>query len=354
MRVGLLTNLTEVNSAYRALPVLQLQTRGHTLCLGMQGEQLRHEALHGCDVVHIYRYHDRRTRRLAEKLRAAGTAIVWDNDDDLSNIPGERRKGALHSQQARADMSAMVRLADVVTTPSRTLAEHYREWGAEHTEVVENFLPADYAVGAPVSASSGVTIGWTAAGEHRFDLLHLGLREILLELLDARPELRVASIGIDLGLPRDRYRHYPILQYPDLARHVATFDVGIAPIADVAFNRARSNVKVKEYAAVGVPWLASPIGPYAGLGSRQGGELVPDDQWRAALDRLVGNARLRRRLSARGRKWAEGQTVAANLTVWERALSLAVERARQSRAHSAVGPATAPESSAGGSVRAGG
>lgn len=327
MRIGVLTSLTQLNAIYRGLPLCELAARGHDVVLAMDGEQLRPEMVRGCDVVHVHRFHEARMRQIAEDLRAAGTAIVWDNDDDLTEAPGRRGKGALESQRREAGMRAMIRLADVVTTPSAVLADQYRAWGAAHVEVVENYLPASYAVGA-APPHDGVRIGWAAALEHRFDLVELGLREVLIDLLDARPDVHVVSVGLDLGLPSERYRHQPRVQYPELGRLVAGFDVGIAPLADVPFNRARSNVKLKEYAAAGVPWLASPVGPYAGLGRRQGGELAADGEWPAALDRLARDARRRRKLAARGRKWAAGQTVAANLSAWERALTQAVERSR--------------------------
>jgi glycosyltransferase involved in cell wall biosynthesis len=98
---------------------------------------------------------------------------------------------------------------------------------------------------------------------------------------------------------------------------VGGFDIGIAPIADLPGNRARSDIKVKEYAASGVPWLASPVGPYVGLGEPEGGRLVPDDGWFEALDRLVSRRRERKRLGRRGERWAKGQTIDAGADRWE-------------------------------------
>jgi glycosyltransferase involved in cell wall biosynthesis len=114
----------------------------------------------------------------------------------------------------------------------------------------------------------------------------------------------------------------------DLTANCADFDVGIAPLADVDFNRARSNIKVKEYAAAGVPWLASPIGPYMGLGEREGGRLVADDQWHEHLVRLIDKPRARRKLAKRASAWATAHTVGKHADKWERALSGALEHAR--------------------------
>jgi len=114
------------------------------------------------------------------------------------------------------------------------------------------------------------------------------------------------------------------------------WDVGLAVIADIPFNRARSNVKLKEYAALGLPWLASPIGPYAGTGEKQGGRLVPDDGWYDALERLVLKPRERRKLAKRAAKWGREQTIGANVAVWEKALEGAVARARGARGQEAA------------------
>jgi hypothetical protein len=329
VRVGLVTDLEMVNSVYRGLPVLQLVRRGHEVVLAWDHKrrEARLDGLSACDVVHIYRYCDAPVRRAAEQLRAAGVGIVWDNDDDLTTGPegiGEpaTKRGALRSQQIRSEMIRMMSLAHVVTTPSAVLAEQYRAWGAERVRVVENYLPNEYDAGSAESRrGDGVTIGWTACGEHRYDLVHLGLRDMLANLLAEHPSLQIVSIGLDLGLPRERYRCHAKVQYQELAPLVAGFDIGIAPIADIPFNRARSNVKLKEYAAAGVPWLASPIGPYVGMGEQQGGRLVADDAWFVELDRLVRDARARRKLVKRAAKWAAGERVAVNVRAWEGALA---------------------------------
>lgn len=321
MRIAIVTSQRVVNSVYRAMPLLELRKQGHDVQLDAEGTGMASGRLHGFDVVHVFRYHERETRRAIRALRDAGTAIVWDNDDDLTD------PNRLRSQQTHTQLVEMLRLAHVVTTTSPVLAGQYREWGAAETRVVENYLP-DYYTAERQPPGDGLTIGWTAAGEHAYDLRALGIRETLERLLAAHRELRVVSAGLQLGLPPERYAYTEVVQYGDLARYVGTFDIGIAPIADIPFNRAKSNVKVKEYAAMGVPWLASPIGPYAGLGEKQGGRLVPDDRWDDELERLMGDARARRKLAKRGVKWADGQRLRRNMDGWTAALERAAELAR--------------------------
>jgi glycosyltransferase involved in cell wall biosynthesis len=115
----------------------------------------------------------------------------------------------------------------------------------------------------------------------------------------------------------DRYSHHPLVAFNDLPLHIGRYDVGIAPLADIPANWCRSDIKVKEYAASGVPWLASPRGPYRGLSETQGGRLVSDDRWFEAVDALVSNRWARWRLGRHARSWAQRQTIEAAADQWE-------------------------------------
>ena len=70
------------------------------------------------------------------------------------------------------------------------------------------------------------------------------------------------------------------------------------------------------------------IGPYALLGERQGGVLVPDDGWFDALDAIVRDTRRRRRLARAAIEWAKAETIDANGHLWEAVMQEAIARAR--------------------------
>jgi glycosyltransferase involved in cell wall biosynthesis len=322
MRVAVVASAEQLNSSYRAMqPAQALSLCGHEVVVKPMSEsELREDALHGFDVVHVYRWAEKSTQAIVRRLKQRGTAIVWDNDDDLTAYPSSvvesRKAGALRSQRIATLVNAMIGLADVVTTTSQPLARTFRAAGATDVHVVENYVASEFEAAEPRERSGGLTVGWTAAGEHLHDLRELGLRDVFQRLLDAHPHVTVASIGIDLGLAHERCRQLGWVPFRELPARVGTFDVGIAPLVNEPFNQARSNVKLKEYASLGVPWLASPIGPYAGMGEREGGRLVPDDGWFAALDALVRDGRARRKLAKRGRKWARSQTLERNASHW--------------------------------------
>jgi glycosyltransferase involved in cell wall biosynthesis len=295
-------------------------------------EDVHPEVVPGCDVLHIHRRHDDDTLQMVRQAKQRGMAVVYDNDDDMTAVPKNnaayREYGGLAGERARAQISKLVRMADLVTTPSELIAERFREYGAEHVQVIENYVP-DAVLDTRAPSNGGeLTIGWIAGSEHHLDVERVPIRDALGRLLDAHEHVRVKTIGVGLGLRHPRYEHVPHVDFFDLPPALATFDVGLAVLADIAFNQGRSNIKVKEYAALGKPWLASPVGPYAVLGEKQGGRLVPDDRWFEQLERLALAPRDLRKLAKRAAKWGSGQAISANAPLWEGALRAALARAR--------------------------
>jgi glycosyltransferase involved in cell wall biosynthesis len=287
-------------------------------------------AVRDVDVLHVHRYAEEGVVGLARAAKARGAAVTWDNDDDIGsvpkNTPGYRKQGGMMWERRLAGMRKIFEIADLVTTPSSALAERLREYGAPHAEVIENHVPDQFVLRSR-PPRDGVTIGWIAGLEHQLDVERIPIREALQRVLDERPEVRVVSFGLGLGLRGDRYRHVDVVPLMELTRAAGTFDVGIAPLSDIAMNRARSNIKLKEYAAAGACWLASPIGPYVELGEKQGGRLVPDDGWHDALVRLLDKPRERAKLTKRAGRWVAGETLTKNARTWETRFEEAVARA---------------------------
>lgn len=341
MRIGFVVNHEIVNADYRAYQAMnELRRRGHDVVYRRpDGPLLQLGELKRCDVVLVHRFTDLDTLGTMKELREAGVGVVWDDDDDRLNLPRENPRHASYLGRNRRRLAFELRhainLSHVVTTPSTALAARLRSFGAEDVRIVENFIPQEFVRVRP-RRHPGIVVAMVAALEHQVDYQALQLKPVFERLLTARSSVRFLAVGLGLGLPQERCTHVPRVPLLQLAGTLAEADIGIAPLADIPFNRARSNVKLKEYGAAQLPWLASPVGPYAHLGEDQGGRLVRDDSWEQELLDLVDDGKARKRLAKRGHKWARTQTIDANVGQWLQVFEDAARRARQARPPSAL------------------
>lgn len=329
MKIGVICELTN-NAYYRALiPLGALEMRGHTILWpSTDGKDVPMRELCTCDLVHCYR----RIERVEDlrRLSRHGVAVSFDNDDNFAAAQWSERgpglAGNRHNKAIFRRIVEMARCADVTTTPSAELADIYRAAGVENVMVLGNHLDRGMFGFGSRSRHEGVVVGWVAAKEHSVDLERVPIVDALRRLLDTHPEVRVLTLGMRLPLRSQRYEHIGEVEFPRLLTVTGRMDVGIAPLADIVFNHSRSDSKIKEYSSGGAAWLASPVAPYRGLGEQEGGMLVADDEWFAAIDSLVRAPRLRRRLAKKALKWAKQQTMDRHVEAWEQAFQAAVAR----------------------------
>jgi hypothetical protein len=309
-----------------------LEDRGHVIVrLEDMAADVPLRMLVGCDLVHCFRRKD----RIADlrELSRRGVAVSFDNDDDFEASDVLEGKSSVHGLRTNREFAAgfltAAKLADLVTTPSQRLAEKYRAAGARNVVVIDNYLDRDTSHFGRRLPHDGIVVGWIAGLEHAADLPRLEIVDALSRLLEAHPHVRVLTVGVRLPLHSDRYEHIRELTHEELFGVTSRIDIGIAPLVDNAFNRARSSVKLKEYGEGGAAWLASPVGPYLGLGRKQGGLLVDDDGWLEALDELVRSRRMRAKLSRRALRWAKDQIIDRHASIWETEFECAIERASE-------------------------
>jgi glycosyltransferase involved in cell wall biosynthesis len=336
MRIAFLAATDTGNGFYRGTaPMAALELRGHRIVrLPTDSDRVPLDAVRDVDLLLVHRFTDERAQKLVREAKDRGAAVVWDNDDDAGAIPkgtvAYRKFGGANWERRLVAMRRIFARTDLVTAPSPHLARRLADAGALRTAVIENY-PPDQFLRTGRRSHAGVVVGWIAGREHGVDVEQLDLRAVAERLLDDRPELRVHTFGASLGIRSDRYVNTNVVPLLRLTEEATAFDIGIAPIADIGLNRARSNIKLKEYAAAGLPWLASPIGPYAGLGEKQGGRLVADDRWYDEVSRLLDKPRDRRKLQKHAAKWAAGETLEKNAHRWEELFLDTIERSRAAR-----------------------
>ena len=333
MRIASLVPETTVESIYRSIvPMQALAHRGHSVHIEERDGIRDPASLLDYEAVHVMRISHPLMVRLARQLQRRGIAIVWDNDDNRVALLEEAAQApdqdGIAAQRFFASMRAMASTADAVTTPSEALARLHASDSRREVRILPNLLPPTFRRPQRVMPHEGFHIGWMAMPTHAESFAALDIRATLERLLARHAHLAITGVGLDLELNSRRYNHLAGIPYGMVAESLARFDLVIAPLADTAVNRARSDVKLKEYAAAGVAWLASPVGPYAGLGEQQGGRLVQDGDWATAIEDLMNDAGTRRVLSQRGLRWAAGETIEAHIDVWERTFEDAIAQAR--------------------------
>jgi glycosyltransferase involved in cell wall biosynthesis len=94
----------------------------------------------------------------------------------------------------------------------------------------------------------------------------------------------------------------PYDQYPIT---VGYFDIMLAPLINDHFNNAKSDIKLIDAGAMGIPYVASNIPVYKewfdGDGNKAG-LLSPDDQWYENMKYLVQNKEIRDNMGRAGKK----------------------------------------------------
>jgi len=101
-----------------------------------------------------------------------------------------------------------------------------------------------------------------------------------------------------------------LLYYPSKLRECA-FDIGIAPLIETGFNQAKSDLKIKEMAALGIPVVASNIIPYKdSIKHGYTGFLAnTGKEWYDMIELLIKDEVLRKRLGMNNYQWYKENTI---------------------------------------------
>lgn len=245
--------------------------------------------------------------------------MVLEIDDDLFRIDHTNRAAyKFYTPQLLENLAANLRASHVVTVTTPQLAEVMKEYNP-NVHVVPNRIPA-WLLSHERPVADRLTIGWGGGGSHEMDWA------------DAAPQVgRFLWRNEDtqahvIGGMYESQRNWPLARvtispwFPSVTGYykAVNFDIGLAPLRPHLFNQSKSPVKTLEYAALGIPAIASDAGPYSTFvqhGST--GFLVKQDhQWTTYLKELAGDTELRHVMATNARELAAKHTVESNLTSW--------------------------------------
>lgn len=243
-------------------------------------------------------------------------ALVYEVDD---NIFAPDRSGLPNwlDQDMRDTALACLKMADLVTVSTEPLADVMRRHNPNVT-VVPNHIHADM-LSMDRRRRDEVTFAWAGGITHLQDLMLV--RDPLRDVLDGSGA-GMHFLGWDcssvVGV-ESRFTPWQVDVWDYYAAVDA--DVGVIPLVDTPFNACRSPIKALEYAALGIPVVASDVEAYRGF-VRHGetGFLARTGQeWREYLGLLLADPDLRESMGKAARELAGEWTIQRGWTQWQAA-----------------------------------
>lgn len=233
-----------------------------------------------------------------------GIKVSVDMDDNFDALHPNNPAAVMIRQTPRHSVKNAHRAiaqADALIVSTPELARVYGK-SAKRVTILENRVPAWWL---DIPKVESETIGWSGTARYHIgDIEQLGstlgrLQDDGRDVHIVGPEPEQVRFGLHRPATFTGWR--PIEEYGPL---LAGIGVGVVPLADTRFNRAKSWLKGLEFAAVGVPAIASPLPEYQRLygdGLVAGLAEKPKDWYRMLRDLQPSDgAHLRRRVKALG------------------------------------------------------
>ncbi|MHB0976401.1 MAG: glycosyltransferase family protein [Candidatus Aquicultorales bacterium] len=348
MRLNLWPNVDKMDGCvlYRMkVPATLLEANGHSV-------RFRHKEDLDYDALVVHRCYNNRLDSLISTLKDHGLAIIYDTDDLLEKM----EQVNIDSPNLRQEVSYarnIVREADLVTVSTPYLAERVGRIARDKPVVLPNSLPLS-VMPRRSNNKQRLRVGFEGGFTHIFDLL---IVLPVIEQLKKEIDFDFVSYGIsDTGLSgyidflsnqtgrqadgARMLRKFLTFEFEDyewkpIESHWETLagldlDIGLAPLADTEFNRAKSALKYYEYAAVGTTTLASQVTPYREELNYTAKNTFKD--WHRKLKQLLLDESLREELYQEQYEFvAANRDIEKTYVLWEEAYEACIAKTRATR-----------------------
>jgi hypothetical protein len=263
--------------------------------------------------------------------RRFGQAFVVDLDDWYWDLPESNVAGHDAGFGAWRDrLQLTICESHLVTVSTEFLVEAVSNWpGSPPVCLLRN--PLDLGRwGNPENVTDGPVLGYAGVlYGHQEDvaLLRSWLGPFVerhdLRIIHAGHHPSLPSFAESAGVDPERVETRPAHTWDEYAAShpMAGMDIGLVPLVDRSYNRAKSALKGMEYASCGVPFVASssPEYQWLGCGALVGGDFADQgaDAWVSALEPLLVAETLSRlaraqtervRLESIELRWAEWES----------------------------------------------
>jgi glycosyltransferase involved in cell wall biosynthesis len=241
--------------------------------------QTNHDlALHDVDVVIMQRLmHDTLPEhmKLAQK---AGQIIINDLDDwywglDTSNLAFASSHPKNSPHENTNHYRKVLATSDRITVSTPYLRDRLMQMfrNCPPIDVLENTVDVNrFKIHEHITETKPI-VGWVGSTNHRSGDLEVVSGTIpplqklnLIDLQHSGNRFDAPSLASKWNITETSVITLPACE-PEDYPNLLTMDIGIAPLRDTPFNHAKSDIKVLEYSASGIPWVASDLPAYETL-----------------------------------------------------------------------------------------
>lgn len=312
------------------LPSLELKKRGFNISFNILGKMENEEkVIEENDIIMFVRSYQLLLTRFLDKIKAKKKKIVYEIDDDLFVVPPVNPAHIVYKKNTLPRKNAILLLkeADLVIVSTNYLKKRYSKYN-KNVIVCPNAIERERYYFFRKKEHQKLRIGWTGSVTHYDDLLLIinvikDLQErydfdFIIQGITSKPFesdlyiyqfYRKFGFNPNLNIFYDKAiefwkkftqlknkEHIPFYVpeiYPLILRKM-DLDIGLCPLIDTSFNRAKSCIKFYEYASVGTVTLASDVLPYKEEVNYRAKNNYKD--WKKKLERLIVDEKFREKI----------------------------------------------------------
>lgn len=285
---------------------------------------------------------------LIKRFKKLGVLTILETDDDYYHIPaGNKAFWQLHPrvicykvmypdkpiQEVYAEHNYHVNHfmdnfkwaasnVDILQVSTRELAQYYSAL-SDNIVVLENCIDNSLYDKVEKKEHDGVIVGWFGSATHLMDIRFLvgAIPDNVTFLTYGHSDLDKVVFAGNKNVVSKGY-----FDLGDLPKILSQMDFGVVPLEDNKFNDGKSDLKGLEFAAMGLPVIASPVAPYRRfIRHMKNGILLKNNNgknWLKAINLLTKDKDLRIKLGKEAKKDAIKRDIRKNIHKWVKAYGL--------------------------------
>jgi len=273
--------------------VAPLALEGVFLTLMPAKELTDWDSLSGYDLVIL----QKRLMRVSwtKKLRKHTRKLIFDTDDAIWQ-PHAGKHSWWTRIRTNARLKVIVGAADACTVPNEHLAAYIRPL-ATRVELIPMALDGETWHPRARRQPGSVKIGWAGAPPNLAYLVDLGATLSVIQTIHPHVEIHIYCGTPPAWKEPVKFIHHKYTPGTEAAV-VSTFDIGLLPLPNDAFAAGKSPIKALQYAACGIPCVASPVGATCEIvrNGETGLTAEAPAEWIKMLRHLIENESERHRL----------------------------------------------------------